>query len=389
MKKNDFGIFLILGFFFLLHSCSPEKPPFKDSLVSCFDGIKNGDEKGIDCGGVCSEFCAVPNSLEGELYLRTPLNPAIEYTLTGPLIIRDGASLDIPAGMTIKVAPNRNAYIAITQGGKLYAYGTEEQPIVITSGAENPQPGDWGGIILCGKAPINKGEIGRSAVGDIFYGGNDPIDSSGYLRYLRVEYTGATFREETVFSGISFFGVGSYTTVLNVQSLYALGDSYKFFGGTVTANGVVATNSAKNGISIVQGWYGTIENSYLSGFDEIGISIADNESNNLATLKNISLIGSNTNVALSYGTGRGIVNFENLYASNFILGVQVNGEQAALAIEDNEFSISTIQFENFAPNFMATDYNGNNQSFYTEGASIGAGNSAILPDWAINWVKGY
>tara|TARA_R110000868_G_scaffold118253_3_gene313789 strand:- start:12528 stop:13697 length:1170 start_codon:yes stop_codon:yes gene_type:complete len=389
MKKKISNFFLILIFPFSFFSCNEEKAPFKDSIITCFDGIKNGDEKGIDCGGGCSDFCPIQNSLEGDIYLRTSLKSSVEYTITGPLIIRDGASLDIPAGMTLKVAPNRNAYIVITQGAKIYAYGTEENPIIITSASDNPQPGDWGGIIICGKAPINNGDLSRSEVGDIFYGGNEPNDSSGFIRHFTVEYTGATFRNVSTFSGISFFGVGSYTTVNNVQSLNSLGDGFKFYGGNVNATGLVTTNSSRNGLSIQDGWFGQIEKCYQSGIEETGISISENTSTDSANIREVSLIGNNTQQALNYGDGRGIVNFENIYTSNFSLGIKVDGDEAGLGIEANEFTVSTIQFDNPSINFMQTNYTGNNQSFYSEGTTTGAGNNASLPDWAINWVRGY
>ena len=92
---------------------------------------------------------------------------------------------------------------------------------------------------------------------------------------------------------------------------------------------------------------------------------------------------------MNYGEGRGNVNFENIYTSNFSLGIKVQGDEAALGIEANEFTISTIQFDNPSTNFIQTNYTGNNQSFYSEGTTNGAGNSSSLPDWAINWVKGY
>ena len=146
------------------------------SIITCDDGVQNGDETGIDCGGSCANVCPPANAIFGEVVSILNLRSDIVYTLTGPLLIRDGGQLIIEAGTVIKVQSGINAYIAIAQGGKFFAYGREDNPIVITSNAENPAPGDWGGIVICGKAPINSGEVGRSDLLDLFYGGSDTTD---------------------------------------------------------------------------------------------------------------------------------------------------------------------------------------------------------------------
>ncbi len=63
-------------------------------------------------------------------------------------------------------------------------------------GASTPAAGDWGGIILCGKAPINNGSTATAEVGDVLYGGSDAADNSGVLKYVRVEYTGNAINDE-------------------------------------------------------------------------------------------------------------------------------------------------------------------------------------------------
>jgi len=206
--KTLFKWFLTIATLFLVLTCSSDDNGQDVPLVSCTDGKFNGDETGVDCGGSCPNFCPVENGLEGDLVkVRLFLNPNLDYVLTGPLIIRDGTKLEIPEGTVIKVLPNRGAYIAIAQGAQFFAWGSKEKPVVITSASENPQPGDWGGLIVCGMAPTDSGQIERSEVGDIFYGGNEVNDSSGVFRYLRIEYSGDTFRDTNIFSGVSFFGV--------------------------------------------------------------------------------------------------------------------------------------------------------------------------------------
>lgn len=122
------------------------------------------------------------------------LNANVTYTISGPVIMTEGASLIIGEGVTIKAdATGASVYIAITQGAKIIANGTATSPIIMTSASGSPSAGDWGGLILLGKAPINSvtgDATSTSEIGSLAYGGTDASDSSGILRYVRVEYSG-------------------------------------------------------------------------------------------------------------------------------------------------------------------------------------------------------
>ncbi|GIR50890.1 MAG: hypothetical protein CM15mP59_6320 [Flavobacteriaceae bacterium] len=122
-----------------------------------------------------------------------------------------------------------------TRGGKIMN-GSADSPVVMTSGSENPQRGDWGGLVIAGKAPTNKGASPTTEVGDLTYGGTTSDDSSGSIRYLRVEYTGATFTNEKEFNGVSLFGVGSGTTFEYVQAYEAGDDGIEFLVEQLMAN---------------------------------------------------------------------------------------------------------------------------------------------------------
>ena len=95
--------------------------------------------------------------LNGNYTSDLTLNTANSYVIAGPVIFESGTTLTIPAGMTIKAAATgADVYLAIAQGAKIDAQGTANQPIIFTSNASTPNKGDWGGLILLGKAPINK-----------------------------------------------------------------------------------------------------------------------------------------------------------------------------------------------------------------------------------------
>lgn len=359
----------------------------------CDDGIQNGDETEVDCGGSCRNSCIPFNALEGVLVTRMVLSSNIEYKLTGPLIIRDGAFLEIEAGTVIKAQKNKNAHIAVAQGGKIYVWGNENNPVVITSDAENPAPGDWGGIVICGKAPTNNGVNARSELVDYFYGGTDAELSSGVIKYLRLEYTGENFTATKRFNAITFYGVGSYTTVENIQAYESLGNGFEIVGGTINAKQLISTNTGINGVMLSGGWNGLGNSWHISGANNSGIAMENNEIDAVAfpltsgNLDNITIIGPLLNGALNYSNGGGIFNIDDIYTSNINLGINVNGVFETSLVEQGNLIIHNIEFDNVPNNFKITNFTGTN-NFYIEGNSVGSGNAAQKPIWANNWTIG-
>src|SRR5688572_27720101 len=129
------------------------------------------------------------------------------YVLRGAVFVRSGATLNIQAGTRIIGESGSVGTLIIDRGGRLMAIGTREQPIVFTSDQPIGQRGrgDWGGIIVNGRAPINFESGEASGEGDTgAYGGTDPNDNSGVLRYLRVEFSGVEFSPDNELNGIAF-----------------------------------------------------------------------------------------------------------------------------------------------------------------------------------------
>ena len=376
----------------LIVSCSDRD----DSLTqpSCFDGIQNGDETGVDCGGSFCDDCA-SSTLSGDVLDSVILDASIEYELTGAYVVMDGASLTIPAGTVIKATGGTTSYIAVAQGGKIFINGTSSSPVVITSGSENPAPADWGGLVVCGKAPTNVGSVATSEVADLTYGGTVSDDDSGSIRYLRLEYTGATFNSTKEFNGLSLFGVGSQTTIEYVQSYEGGDDGIEFFGGSVSGKYLVSTNSGDDSIDFADGWTGTGEYWYISGGAKAGIEGSNNGDNGDATpvttavLSNITVVGPVSEGALYYKEGGGNFTLTNFYIANADLGVKVKDTdaEAAVRIENGDLVMTNIQFAANQAGFMNTDYSGENQSFIQEGMATGAGNGAAVPDWTSGWTR--
>lgn len=171
-------------------------------------------------------------------------NNNIYVLQSGFIYVTNNSTLTIQPGTLIK---GNGGTLVITRGSKIVADGTATQPIVFTSAQPNGfrAPGDWGGIILCGNAPINDPAGERLAEGGIdpvkgLYGGTNPQDSSGVLRYVRIEYAGIAYQPNNETNGLTCGGVGSRTVLDYIQVSFGGDDAFEFFGGTVNAKHLVA-----------------------------------------------------------------------------------------------------------------------------------------------------
>lgn len=204
--------------------------------------------------------------LTKDIESNTELEAGKTYTLSGGIHVKNGATLKIPAGVTI-IAKHDDVvdYILVEQGAKIDAQGTASSPIIMTS--EKKEPGAWGGIHLCGYAHTNaEGGTGSSEIGGATYGGNNDADNSGTLRYVRVEYTGYAFDEEHEANGITFYGVGSGTTVEYCQAYMGSDDGFEFFGGSVNVKYLVATDCSDDSFDWTEGWNGKAQ--FLVAYQE-------------------------------------------------------------------------------------------------------------------------
>ena len=169
------------------------------------------------------------------------------YLLTGFVYVTNNAELTIQEGTIIKGDKASKGSLIITRGAKIWADGTESQPIVFTSNepAGLRSYGDWGGVIICGNAPINDPSGEKVIEGGIdaskgLYGGTNATDNSGILRYVRIEFPGIAFMPNNEINGLTLGGVGSSTIVDYVAVSYSGDDSYECFGGTVNLKHMVA-----------------------------------------------------------------------------------------------------------------------------------------------------
>jgi hypothetical protein len=182
------------------------------------------------------------------------------YTLTGLYFVPNGKKMTIQPGTVIM--GDTAAVLVIQPGGKIYANGTVTNPIVFTS-RKAPgfkAPGDWGGIMLLGSAPTN--QINPQIEGGIIpgtYGGSVANDSSGVMRYVRIEYPGYRFQLDNEVNGLTFGGVGSRTVIDYIQVSYSFDDSYEWFGGTVNAKHLVAIGGTDDEFDTDFGFQGRLQ----------------------------------------------------------------------------------------------------------------------------------
>lgn len=206
--------------------------------------------------------------LEGNLTTMT-LDATKEYTLKGLVYINDGVTVTIPAGMVIKADKASKASLVVNRGGKLIAIGTESKPIVFTSSAPAPYKnyGDWGGIIMCGKASNNQsvnqvveGPADFTATSNNgVYGGSVEDDNSGTLSYVRLEYGGISYAPDKEINGLTLASVGSGTTINHVQVSYSGDDAIEWFGGSVNCKYLVVFRTWDDDFDTDFGYSGNVQ----------------------------------------------------------------------------------------------------------------------------------
>ncbi|HYX39702.1 MAG TPA: hypothetical protein VE954_41930 [Oligoflexus sp.] len=203
-----------------------------------------------------------------------------DYLLIGQVTVESGTRLTIEAGTTIKsIASDVNGLapvLVIKPGAQIIADGTKEKPITFTSAADLsllPKRGLWGGVIILGRAPVNQPPEKRfvEGIAGIQYGGSDPDDSSGILRYVRVWYGGRNIGENNEINGMTFAGVGRGTVVDHVEVAWNNDDAFEFFGGTVDAKYLSALFVKDDSFDTDLGYQGRLQHLFsLSGHDVAG-----------------------------------------------------------------------------------------------------------------------
>jgi hypothetical protein len=276
-------------------------------LFSCEKNL-GGDEGPINV--------PTTTTLTGNINTTTTLTSDKVWTLKGYVYVTDGAKLIIQPGTTIVSDVAEKGALCIERGSQIIAEGTPTKPIVFTSGRPEGQrsPGDWGGIVILGRAktnrssePIIEGGIGRP------FGGTNDSDNSGVMRYVRIEYAGIAALPNSEINALTLGGVGNGTILENIQTVYANDDAFEFFGGTVNGKNLYAYATADDDFDFDFGYTGTITNGIAkrdpqfvdSGDAGNGIECDNDGTGSSAQpythpkLFNMILVGPNTSSALA------------------------------------------------------------------------------------------
>ncbi len=291
-------------------------------------------------------FIDLPNDgvhiFRGSLVVGESFSSNADMTAAGITEGGDGSTVRIDAGATLAFQTSED-YVVINRGSQIFAEGTANAPITITSvsdavdgtvGAEDVQ--EWGGMIINGFGVTNKctytgsrgvdlalssechvAAEGKAGNAQTFYGGNNDADSSGILRYFIVKHTGAEVSDGNELNGISFNAVGSGTEVSYIQAYSTYDDGLEFFGGAVNVDHYVALYVRDDSIDIDEGYRGTVDYALViqsetdgnrcmesdgigsySGFDQTAIDdMIARGLNSAATIRNVTCIVSPTSLA--------------------------------------------------------------------------------------------
>lgn len=310
--------------------------------------------------------------VQGNITTDTTWTPDKEYVLSGAVFVKAPATLTILAGTTIKGLDQ--SFLVIERGAKIMAEGTPTAPIVFTSAQE---PGsrtarDWGGVWINGRAPINVpggedvGEAGLTGV----YGGNDPDDSSGVIRYVRIEFAGFPVAPDRELNNFTLAGVGAGTVVDHIHVNRGADDGIEFFGGTVNVKYILVTGPGDDGFDWQTGWTGKAQFVVVQQDAEVdpavdrGIEADNNEQNNLLTpvsnptIYNATFIG---DPRPGLGGGAGIVlrrgtagTLRNLIVMGFKrAGIDIQGGVSQGLLTGGQLTVANSIFFGNNPNFAS------------------------------------
>ena len=400
MKKVIISSLLVMGLAFTFTSCSDDN---KDSS-SCFNGIQDGTETGVDCGGPdCAPCPTCDDGIQngGEtgvdcggpdcapctgLVVKAGLLTANEkwtsnniYQLAGKVVVDDGITLEIEPGTIIKgqqgIGSLASALI-VARGGKIMAMGTAESPIVFTSVQDNISVGEnagtnlgeedqglWGGVLILGYAPGSfKGDVTEVQIegipaGDSYglYGGDDPLDNSGVFEYVSIRHGGALIGEGNEINGLTLGAVGSGTVINNVEVVANVDDGVEYFGGTVNTENILVWAQGDDGLDIDQAYSGTISNSVviLGNNSDHGLEIDGPEGalEGSYVLNNITLIGNLDTPGGQYADHRALAMGQdnNIYAYGFkdAANIELDNNGVSQNFLDGKLSFSNWEVVGF------------------------------------------
>jgi hypothetical protein len=315
----------------------------------------------------------------GDITTNTTWFTDTTYVLKGFIHVANGATLTIQPGTVIKGDfGTLGASLFILRGARIQAVGTADAPIVFTSSraAGQRQPGDWGGLILIGNAPISRTGVDVELEGTntstgttpgtnyrvLYSGGTAAADNSGELRYVRVEFAGYAPSINNELNSFTFAAVGSGTRASFLQVMAGLDDSFEWFGGGFDATNLVSYESGDDHFDMSEGFNGRLQ--FLIGLqtdvltprtgagsassDPTGIendgcpstaagctSGHNTQPYTIPVVANFTLIGTGSTTTAGTAGGYGMV-LRRGTAGHYINGILARWPRAAISVRDPE-----------------------------------------------------
>lgn len=258
------------------------------AAASCTAGTTDGGTIQLQNSRGTIRNCVVPTQITGSLTLSGRRADGIMYSLSGrtdvgrDIRLAGGAAgnLTVLPGVTV-FAATRETSLIVNRGSRLVADGSQAQPIIFTAlanltgqGLTEASDNLWGGLIINGQAPVSDCDptVSTSTVGgdtncwrkaegvatDTLFGGNQPADSSGTLRYVQVNFTGVGANASEI-QGITTGGVGSGTVMSFLQVHNSLDDGIESFGGTQNMDHLIMTGIADDSLDTDFGYRGAVQ----------------------------------------------------------------------------------------------------------------------------------
>lgn len=363
-------------------------------------------------------------TVSGNITTNTTWSGVIE--LDGIVAVKDGATLTIQPGTFIKAKSAAvgvaTGVLVITKTGKINAVGTATQPIVFTSynlldnnANTTAKPGDFGGVILLGDAPVNtdktnnviEGLTDQTDTSKYIYGGSNASHNAGTMQYVRIEFAGRVLPtgpdgNGNEINGLTCGGVGNGTTLDHIQVSYGADDAFEFFGGTVNASNIIAFAQDDDGFDFDNGYTGTITNALAladynsthsldskSKPDSNGIELDNNASGTLTalltnpTIKGLTIVGAKTSAnGAKYENGihvrrNGKLNLNDAVVTGYPVGIFVEAPSVATGVvATNVKAHGFTQATNVAITGVTTSVSdpaqlwGMKQPFFNEGSVV-------------------
>lgn len=248
---------------------------------------------------------------------------AAGYTSTtigcGTLTADTNVTLSIDPGVIV-YGRTGQSWLAVNRGNKISAVGTSSQPIVFTSqdnvaglNTESTPGGQWGGVVLLGRARITDCDLGtvgtqcerrtEGAVNEALFGGADDTYNAGTMQYVQIRYSGFVLSNNKELQALTAEGIGTGTTLDHIQSHRSSDDGAEFFGGKFNLSYYIATAADDDSLDVDTGARVNVQHALLLQKPGEGDALFEIDSNGKETdsprtnLKVVNFLGYQPNTS--------------------------------------------------------------------------------------------